>query len=60
MALLEMGGRKFTIPAGDVFLGSDPGSAIHLTIAGVLPRHAKLKGLPAPPQSVTPVPNSPN
>ena len=46
MALLEMGGRKFTIPAGDVFLGSDPGSAIHLAIAGVLPRHAKLKGLP--------------
>jgi len=46
MALLEMGGRKFTIPAGDVFLGSDPGSAIHLTSAGVLPRHAKLKGLP--------------
>ena len=46
MALLEMGGRKFTIPAGDVFLGSDPGSAIHLTSAGVLPRHAKLKGQP--------------
>ncbi len=46
MALLEMGGRKFTIPAGDVFLGSDPSSAIHLSSAGVLPRHAKLKGLP--------------
>src|SRR5258705_374977 len=46
MALLEMGGRKFTIPAGDVFLGSDPGSAIHLSVAGVLPRHAKLKGMP--------------
>ena len=46
MALLEMGGRKFTIPAGDVFLGSDPACAIHLTLAGVLPRHAKLKGLP--------------
>ena len=46
MALLEMGGRKFTIPAGDVFLGSDPGCAIPLTVAGVLPRHAKLKGLP--------------
>ncbi len=46
MALLEMGGRKFTIPAGDVFLGSDPGCAIKLTVAGVLPRHAKLKGLP--------------
>jgi pSer/pThr/pTyr-binding forkhead associated (FHA) protein len=41
-----MGGRKFTIPAGDVFLGSDPGSAIHLSSAGVLPRHAKLKGQP--------------
>jgi len=46
MALLELGGRKFTIPAGDVFLGSDPGCAIGLTGAGVLPRHAKLKGLP--------------
>ena len=46
MALLEMGGRKFTIPAGDVFLGSDPGCAINLTVAGVLPRHARLKGLP--------------
>ena len=46
MALLEMGGRKFTISAGEVFLGSDPGSAIHLTATGVLPRHAKLKGLP--------------
>jgi pSer/pThr/pTyr-binding forkhead associated (FHA) protein len=46
MALLEMGGRKFTIPAGDVFLGSDPGCAINLTVAGVLPRHAKLKGQP--------------
>ena len=46
MALLEMGGRKFTIPAGDVFLGSDPGCAISLAVAGVLPRHAKLKGLP--------------
>jgi pSer/pThr/pTyr-binding forkhead associated (FHA) protein len=46
MALLEMGGRKFTIPAGDVFLGSDPGCAINLTVAGVLPRHARLKGQP--------------
>src|SRR5258706_7281006 len=46
MALLEMGGRKFPIPAGAVFLGSAPGSATHLTIAGALPRHARLKGLP--------------
>jgi pSer/pThr/pTyr-binding forkhead associated (FHA) protein len=41
-----MGGRKFTIPAGEVFLGSDPASAINVAAAGVLPRHAKLKGLP--------------
>jgi pSer/pThr/pTyr-binding forkhead associated (FHA) protein len=46
MALLELGGRKFTIPAGELFLGSDPGCAIGLTGPGVLPRHAKLKGLP--------------
>lgn len=46
MALLEMGGRRFTIPAGDVFLGSDPGCAINVTVAGVLPRHARLKGQP--------------
>ena len=45
MALLELGGRKFPIPAGDVFLGSDPACAIGLTGAGVLPRHAKFKGL---------------
>jgi pSer/pThr/pTyr-binding forkhead associated (FHA) protein len=45
MALLEMGGRKFTIPAGDVLVGSDASCALHLTGAGVLPRHAKLKGL---------------
>ena len=46
MALLEMGGRRFTLPQGDVVLGSDPSSAIPLTAPGVLPRHAKLKSLP--------------
>src|SRR5207249_4294768 len=49
MALLEMGGRggqRFTLPQGEVVLGSDPGSAIPLAVPGVLPRHAKLKGLP--------------
>lgn len=43
MALLEMGGRKFPIPTGDVLLGSDPGCAVPVTAPGVLPRHAKLK-----------------
>src|SRR6059036_3382648 len=46
MALLEMGGRRFTLPQGEVLLGADPGSAIPLAVPGVLPRHAKLKSLP--------------
>ena len=44
MALLELGGRKFTIPVGEVALGSDAGCAISLTGAAVLPRHALLQG----------------
>ena len=46
MALLEMGGRRFTLPQGEVLLGADPGCAIPLAIPGVLPKHAKLKSLP--------------
>lgn len=46
MALLELGGKKFSVPAGEVFLGADPSCAIPLAAPGVLPRHAKLKGLP--------------
>jgi pSer/pThr/pTyr-binding forkhead associated (FHA) protein len=46
MALLEMGGKKFTIPAGEVLLGSDAGCAIQLTGPGLLPQMAVLKGLP--------------
>ncbi|HEY6808509.1 MAG TPA: FHA domain-containing protein [Gemmatimonadales bacterium] len=46
MALLEMGGKKFTIPAGEVLLGSDAGCAIQLTGPGLLPKMAVLKGLP--------------
>src|SRR5438445_739923 len=42
MALLELGQRKYSIPVGEVVLGSDPGCAISLTGAGVLPRHALL------------------
>src|SRR5213593_3575029 len=45
MALLEMGGKRFTLPQGEVLLGADPGCAIPLAVAGVLPRHAKLKSL---------------
>src|SRR3989442_2390715 len=44
MALLELGQRKYSIPVGEVVLGSDAGCAISLTGAGVLPRHALLLG----------------
>src|SRR5216117_3111163 len=46
MALLEMGGRRFTLPQGEVLLGADPTCAIPLGVPGVLPKHAKLKSLP--------------
>jgi len=46
MSMLELGGRRFTIPMGEVVLGSDPQCAISLTGAGLLPRHALLSGQP--------------
>ncbi len=44
MSLLELGGNTFTIPVGEVVLGSDAACAISLSGAGVLPRHAVLQG----------------
>jgi len=44
MSMLELGGRRFTIPPGEVVLGSDPQSAIALSGPGLLPRHALLVG----------------
>src|SRR2546426_4811655 len=44
MALLELGGKKFTIPVGEVALGSDASCAISLSGSGILPRHAVLQG----------------
>lgn len=46
MSMLELGGRRFTIPMGEVVLGSDPLSAIALSGPGLLPRHAILTGQP--------------
>src|SRR6266536_112757 len=44
MSLLELGGKQFSIPVGEVILGSDAGCAISLVGAGILPRHALLQG----------------
>ena len=44
MSLLELGGKRFPIPVGEVTLGSDAACAIVLGGAGVLPRHALLQG----------------
>src|SRR5712692_10318047 len=46
MALLELGGKRFPIPAGEVVLGSDAACTISLTGGGVLPRHAVFVGQP--------------
>src|SRR6266446_5896893 len=46
MSLLELGGRTFAVPVGEVTLGSDAACAIPLTGAGVLPRHAVFQGQP--------------
>jgi pSer/pThr/pTyr-binding forkhead associated (FHA) protein len=44
MALLELGGKRFTIPPGTVALGSDAGCAIQVGGADVLPKHALFEG----------------
>jgi pSer/pThr/pTyr-binding forkhead associated (FHA) protein len=44
MSLLELGGKRFTIPVGEVALGSDASCAIALAGPGILPRHALLQG----------------
>src|SRR3989442_14381855 len=40
MSYLEIGGQRLEIQPGDVSIGSDPSSQIHLTGPGVAPRHA--------------------
>src|SRR5260370_26198038 len=46
MSLLELGGTKSPIPAGEVVLGSDASCAIRITGPGILARHALLQGQP--------------
>src|SRR2546428_10269264 len=44
MSLLDLGGKKFTIPVGEVALGSDASCAISLSGSGILARQAVLQG----------------
>jgi pSer/pThr/pTyr-binding forkhead associated (FHA) protein len=44
MSRLEFGGTKFTIPVGEVALGSDASCAVVLAGVGIMPRHALLQG----------------
>ncbi len=46
MSMLELGNKRFTIPTGEVTLGSDPASVIPLAGQGLLPKHALLEGQP--------------
>lgn len=46
MSMLELGNKRFTIPMGEVTLGSDPASVIPLSGQGLLPKHALLEGQP--------------
>ena len=42
MSFLEVGGHRVTIPPGESVIGNDPGAAVMLAGATVLPRHALL------------------
>jgi pSer/pThr/pTyr-binding forkhead associated (FHA) protein len=46
MALLEWGGKRVPIVTGEIVLGSEAGSTVHVTGPGVLPRHAIVRGMP--------------
>lgn len=46
MALLEWGGRRVPVVAGELVLGSDPACAVALSGPGILPQHAILRALP--------------
>ena len=44
MSYLEIGGRRQTIPIGEMALGSDPAAHIVLSGEGISPRHAVIVG----------------
>jgi pSer/pThr/pTyr-binding forkhead associated (FHA) protein len=46
MSFLEVGGLRVTIPPGESVIGTQPGAAVALAGAAVLPRHALLHASP--------------
>src|SRR6266853_4558329 len=46
MALLELGGKRFPIPTGELALGSDAACGVVVTGPGVLPKHAIFQAQP--------------
>ena len=44
MSYLELGGKRFSVPVGEVWIGSDPSSQVVLTGDKVHPRHAVVQG----------------
>lgn len=46
MSYLEVGGRRYSVPVGELVIGSAPTAHIVITGADVLPRHAVVQGLP--------------
>ncbi len=46
MALLELGGKRFPLPAGELVLGSDAACTLVLAGSGVFARHAIFQGQP--------------
>ncbi len=46
MSYLEVGGRRYSVPVGEMVIGSAPTAHIVIDGADVLPRHAVVQGLP--------------
>ncbi len=46
MSYLELGGRRFTIPVGEVRIGADPASQVVLAGDRIHPHHAIIQGYP--------------
>lgn len=44
MSYLELGGKRFTIPVGEIRIGADPTSQVVLAGAQIHPRHAVVQG----------------